>query len=158
MLQSMIVTSQSHGKDHSQESQIDQLETKTVPQLLCELVDIVTKIAKADQMMAEVEAQTPQDPAAEKWREISKQAFAFSRDAMKTRQQDILEMLKSRNAAPTVPVTTNAMLDAVETKDSDPSTPSTTDRTPCQSEVSAPTTPPGLSPLSAPKTPPGLDC
>jgi hypothetical protein len=116
----MIVTSQSrsecHGKDHAKESQTEQLETSTVPQLLCELVDIVTKIAKADQMMAEVEAQTPHDPASEKWREISKQAFAFSRDAMKTRQQDILEMLKSRNAAPTVPITTNTMVDAVETK------------------------------------------
>merc|ERR1719379_2973763 len=117
MLQSMIVTSQSHGKDHSQESQIDQLVTKTVPQLLFELVDIVTKIAKADQMMAEVEAQAPQDPAAEKWREISVQAFAFSREAMKARQEEILEKLKSRVAVPALPTISSTKPDMMEMKD-----------------------------------------
>lgn len=164
MLQSIIVTSQSQAeydkKEQVKESHTDQNEISAVPQLLAELIDIATKIAKADQMMAEVDLQYPQDPAAEKWREISKQAVTFSKDAMKAQQNEILEKLKSCTSAPAVPTITSITPDFVEAKEDEPSTPSTTDHTSCPSEVSWPATPPGLErhPVSAPTMPPGLDC
>jgi len=146
LLQSMVVTSHSQADgdcEDQKKANVDQLETRTVPQLLVDLVDIVTKIAKADQMILEVEAQTPQDPAAEKWREISKQAFAFSREAMKTQQQKLLDELKSSATGRVLRTAVDVKSISMETKNEEPTTPST-----AASE----------SPCSAPATPPGLEC
>jgi len=132
LLQSMIVTSQNqHAKA---ENDIDtpnekcrdaQLERRTMPQYLTELIDLVTKIAKTDQLIADVEAQAPQDPAAEKWHEVSKQALVFSREALNARQQEILEKLKSSTIAPAPASGVIIKPSSVQSTTKEPSTPTT---------------------------------
>lgn len=140
LLQSMMVTSQHQTKgdiDNSEEKLHDsqQPDAKRLPQLLAELVDLVAKIAKTDLMIAEVEAQVPQDPGAEKWHEVSKQALSYSREALNARQREILESLKSTPKAPT-----QEFIENVQKNDSSLTTPSTS----CPSPISTTSCPPGL--------------
>jgi hypothetical protein len=120
-----------------------QLQLRTIPQLLEELIDLAAKIARTDQMIAEVQAQAPQDPGAEKWHEVSKQALAFSRQALNARQLEILENLKSSTNAVAPSTIVNVKPDLVEVKDKEASTP-TTPSTKCSTPTLTPAYPPGL--------------
>lgn len=142
LLQSMIVTSQNQHANAendintpNEKCRDAQLERSTMPQYLTELIDLVTKIAKTDQLIADVEAQAPQDPAAEKWHEVSKQALVFSREALNTRQQEILEKLKSSTIAPAPASGVIIKPSSVQSMTEEPSTP-TTLSTSCPSPIS----------------------
>lgn len=150
LLQSMIVTNQSQQTDgdktQKQQPTHDDFGIRSMPHLLAELIDVVAKIAKADQMMAEVHAQTPQDPGAEKWHEVSKQALAFSREALHAQQQDILERLKSNASSRVSLPSVNCKSFPLESKEhSTPTTPSTS----CESP---------MTPISTPSTDLGMEC
>lgn len=62
--------------------------------LIQELVKIVLEISKMDEMLEKVQSGVPEGEQAQKWHEVSIRALAWSREALATRQADLLVQMQ----------------------------------------------------------------